>query len=104
MQNNKDLKIALFCGGAGTRMWPMSRVTFPKQFQSLIEGKSTFEMMVARLKKEFPMADIFPVTVRDNVAWIVKLAPQIPLENIIIEPQTRDTAAPAGLSPSLSTP
>lgn len=79
-------------------MWPMSRRNLPKQFQPLIEGESTFEMMINRLKPEFQMHDIFPVTTRDNVQWIVKLAPAIPLENIIIEPQMRDTAAAVGLS------
>lgn len=97
-KKDTDLKIALFCGGSGTRMWPMSRKNLPKQFQPLIENQSTFQMMINRLKSKFPMHNIFPVTVRDNVAWIVKLAPEIPLENIIIEPQMRDTAAAVGLA------
>lgn len=97
-KSESNLKIALFCGGAGTRMWPMSRKLLPKQFQPLIENESTFEMMVKRLTKKFPWHDIFPVTTRDNVQWVVKLTPQIPLENIIIEPQIRDTAAAVGLA------
>lgn len=97
-KKNNDLKIALFCGGAGTRMWPASRKDKPKQFQPLIENVSTFEMMINRLTSQFPVHDIFPVTTRDNVAWIVKLTPQIPLENIIIEPEMRDTAAAVGLA------
>ncbi len=97
-KSDSNLKIALFCGGAGTRMWPMSRKLLPKQFQPLIENESTFEMMVKRLTKKFPWHDIFPVTTRDNVQWVVKLTPQIPLENIIIEPQIRDTAAAVGLA------
>jgi len=96
--NSNDLKIALFCGGTGTRMWPMSRKSLPKQFQPLIENESTFEMMIKRLTKKYPFHNIFPVTTRDNVQWIVKLAPQIPLENIIIEPEMRDTAAAVGLA------
>ncbi len=98
MPNQPDLKIALFCGGSGTRMWPMSRKNLPKQFQPLIENTSTFEMMITRLTKKYPHSSIFPVTTRDNVQWIVKLAPEIPLENIIIEPEVRDTAAAVGLS------
>lgn len=98
MSNQPDLKIALFCGGSGTRMWPMSRKNLPKQFQPLIENMSTFEMMIKRLTKKYPHHIIFPVTTRDNVQWIVKLAPEIPLENIIIEPEMRDTAAAVGLA------
>lgn len=96
--NNSDLKIALFCGGSGTRMWPMSRKDLPKQFQPLIDGHSTFQMMVERLTIKYSPQNIFPVTTRDNVQWVVKLAPEIPLENIIIEPEMRDTAAAVGLS------
>ena len=98
MSKSNNLKIALFCGGSGTRMWPMSRKNLPKQFQPLIENQSTFEMMVNRLTSKFSSHDIFPVTTRDNVGWIAKLAPEIPLENIIVEPQMRDTAAAVGLS------
>ena len=96
--SKNEVKIALFCGGTGTRMWPMSRKELPKQFQPLIENVSTFEMMVARLTKKFPHNKIFPITTRDNVQWIVKLAPEIPLENFIIEPEMRDTAAAVGLA------
>ncbi len=93
-----DLKIALFCGGSGTRMWPMSRKNLPKQFQPLVGGESTFEMMIKRLTSKYPFSAIFPVTTRDNVQWIVKLAPEVPLENIIIEPEMRDTAAAVSLA------
>jgi len=98
---HKGLKIALFCGGSGTRMWPMSRKSLPKQFQPLIKNVSTFELMINLLKKEFAYHDIFPITTRDNVQWVVKLAPEIPLENIIIEPQMRDTAAAVGLAAAI---
>ena len=96
--NTTDLKIALFCGGSGTRMWPMSRKNLPKQFQPLIKNISTFEMMIQRLTAKYPYSSIFPVTTRDNVQWIVKIAQEIPLENIIIEPEMRDTAAAVALA------
>lgn len=98
MSKSTNLKIALFCGGTGTRMWPMSRKSLPKQFQPLIENQSTFEMMVRRLTTKFSPGEIFPVTTRDNIGWIVKLTPEIPLENIIVEPEIRDTAAAVGLT------
>lgn len=98
MPDTNEFKIALFCGGSGTRMWPMSRKNLPKQFQPLVENESTFGMMVKRLTKKFTYNNIFPVTTRENVQWIVKLAPEIPLENIIIEPEMRDTAAAVGLA------
>ena len=41
----------ILCGGAGTRLWPISRQSLPKQFYPLIDGKSLFEETVLRNKK-----------------------------------------------------
>ncbi|MEM3062645.1 MAG: sugar phosphate nucleotidyltransferase [Nitrososphaerota archaeon] len=92
------LKIALFCGGAGTRLWPASRESKPKQFQPLLGSQSTFQMMVKRLIKKFRPSDIFPVTGRENVGFVVQQAPEIPIENIIVEPERRDSLAAVGLA------
>ncbi len=98
MAGKTSLKVALFCGGAGTRLWPASREGRPKQFQPLVGTKSTFRMMVDRLTKGFAATDIFPVTGRENVGWVVEQAPEIPLENIIVEPERRDSLAAVGLA------
>lgn len=92
------MKIAILCGGTGTRLWPMSRVSQPKQFQPLVGKESTFQMMVRRLRKGFPIADIFAITPREYVGLVVKQAPELPLENIIVEPETRDTLAAIGFT------
>lgn len=34
----------LLCGGSGTRLWPLSRKSYPKQFALEIEGRSLFQM------------------------------------------------------------
>ena len=39
----------IMCGGAGTRLWPISRESMPKQFVSLVESKSTFQQVLARI-------------------------------------------------------
>jgi mannose-1-phosphate guanylyltransferase/mannose-6-phosphate isomerase len=39
----------ILCGGAGTRLWPLSRETFPKQFVSLLGARSTFQETVLRV-------------------------------------------------------
>ncbi len=98
MGNNQTVKIAIFCGGSGSRMWPASRSDKPKQFQPLIGGKSTFEKLVVSLEKEFGSTNIFPVARREFVGHIVSQAPHIPLENIIIEPEGRDTMAAIGFA------
>jgi len=96
--NHKDLKIALFCGGTGTRMWPASRRDKPKQFQPLVGHESMFQQAVARIKKGFPLKDVFVITGRQYVGHVVQQEPDLPLENIIIEPEMRDTTAAIGLA------
>ncbi len=96
MENHNDLKIVLFCGGTGTRMWPMSRRDKPKQFQPLVGEKSMFQQAVGRIKKGFPIKDVFVITGRHYVGLVVEQEPDLPLENIIIEPEMRDTAAAVG--------
>lgn len=95
-QNHKDLKIVLFCGGSGTRMWPASRKDKPKQFQPLVGETSMFQQAIARIKRGFPIKDVFVITGRQYVGLVVQQEPDLPLENIIIEPEMRDTLAAVG--------
>jgi mannose-1-phosphate guanylyltransferase len=76
----------------------MSRKNLPKQFQSLIGDKSLFQQAVDRVKKGFPMRDIFVVTGRDQVGLVLQQEPDLPLENVIIEPETRDMLAAFGFA------
>ena len=39
----------IMCGGAGTRLWPVSRESMPKQFVSLVGDASTFQQVLARI-------------------------------------------------------
>lgn len=97
-QNHKDLKIALFCGGTGTRMWPASRRDKPKQFQPLVGKESMFQQAVKRIRKGFPIKDIYVITGRNYVGLVVGQVPDLPLENIIVEPEMRDTLAAVGFA------
>lgn len=98
VSDHKDLKIALFCGGTGTRMWPASRRDKPKQFQPLVGRQSMFQQAVIRIKKGFPIKDVFVVTGRAYIGLVAQQAPDLPLENIIIEPEMRDTTAAVGFA------
>lgn len=97
-QDHQDLKIVLFCGGTGTRMWPASRQTKPKQFQPLVGTQSMFQQAVERIKKGFPIKDVFVITGRQYIGHVAAQAPDLPLENIIIEPEMRDTTAAVGFA------
>ena len=101
MQNHHDLKIALFCGGTGSRLWPASRRNKPKQFQPLIGSQSMFQQAITRIKRGFPIRDVFVVTGRQYVGLVVEQEPDISLENIIVEPEMRDSLAAVGFAASV---
>lgn len=91
------MKIVIFCGGYGTRMWPASRKSFPKQFFPIVKGKSFFQVTVNRFKKGFKPEDILVSTELQYVHFIREQAPEIPKENIIGEPERRDNLGAVGL-------
>lgn len=48
---SSNIKPVILCGGSGTRLWPLSRESFPKQFVPLIDGQSLLGLTVDRVKK-----------------------------------------------------
>lgn len=86
-------KIALImAGGHGMRFWPRSRRARPKQFLNILEDKTLLEQTVQRLKGYFNFNDIFILTTKALAEETSKICPDIPVENIIIEPEGRNTA------------
>jgi mannose-1-phosphate guanylyltransferase len=79
-------------GGVGTRFWPLSRESNPKQFLKIIYDKSMLQMTVERLLPKIKMGDIYIVTAQSQVELTKKHLPQLPAENIIIEPFGMNTA------------
>ncbi len=79
-------------------MWPASRKDKPKQFQPLVGKESMFQQAARRIKKGFPIRDVFVVTGRQYVGLVLQQEPDLPLENVIIEPEMRDTAAAVGFA------
>jgi len=78
-------------GGSGTRLWPMSRTVFPKQFQQLLGEQTPFQHMVELLSQVLPAEKIFVQIIPEFTHFVREQAPQIPAENILIEPSRRDT-------------
>jgi mannose-1-phosphate guanylyltransferase len=101
METNTRMKAVIFAGGVGTRMWPLSRKKSPKQFEPIIEGKSTLQLAVDRLRPEFAWEDIYISTGAAYVDVIKAQLPAIPAENIIGEPVMRDVAPAVGYLMSL---
>jgi mannose-1-phosphate guanylyltransferase len=88
----------IMAGGGGTRLWPLSRKAKPKQMLQLIDERSLFQVAVERLGDLFPPERILVVTVADQAAALQQQAPDIPVENYLIEPMARGTASVVGLA------
>lgn len=93
MMNANDYYAVIMAGGGGTRLWPLSRKAFPKQMVPLFDGKTLFEIAVERLDGFFDPNHIFVVTIAEQVKALSELAPQLPVENFLIEPMPKGTAA-----------
>ncbi|MFM2179223.1 MAG: hypothetical protein RL015_3321 [Verrucomicrobiota bacterium] len=82
----------ILAGGSGQRFWPISRDALPKQLLKLFGDKTLLEMTVDRLDGLVPIENILILTNKQQEATVRKLLPQLPKENIIAEPEKRDTA------------
>src|SRR3989344_3922190 len=91
------MKAIIFAGGAGTRLWPLSRSNSPKQFKNYIHEKTMFQLAVDRLVPEFSFKDIFVATGVHYKNELLSQVPDLIEENIILEPSTRDIGPAVGL-------
>lgn len=84
--------IVIMAGGSGTRLWPLSRKSKPKQFQSFVSEKTMIEETYDRVKNLVPEGHIFVSTTTEYRPLVLEKIPQISQENIIVEPESRNTA------------
>lgn len=81
-------------GGIGSRFWPMSRTTYPKQFLDILNtGKTLLQSTYERFLSFIPNENIYIVTSEEYVSIVKEQLPQLPEENIIGEPERKNTAA-----------
>ncbi len=88
----------IMAGGGGTRLWPLSRQSTPKQMLRLAGNRTLFEIAVARLEGVFPPDRVMVVTIADQAEKLRALYPEIPQDNFLIEPMPRGTASVVGLA------
>lgn len=88
----------IMAGGGGTRLWPLSRQTRPKQLLSLFDERSLYQASVQRLSGLIPPERILVVAMPDLARQLHAQTPEIPYENFLQEPAARGTASVVGLA------
>lgn len=86
------LTALIMAGGEGKRFWPLSTKSTPKQFLSLVGDKSLIRQTVDRILHLIPIENIYVVTGEAYAEQTLEHIPELPKENLILEPVGKNTA------------
>jgi mannose-1-phosphate guanylyltransferase/mannose-6-phosphate isomerase len=93
----------IMCGGSGTRVWPESRESLPKQFIPLIGPKSTFQMLLDILRRDEVFAAPIVITNKEYRFRVAEQLEQVGASaEIVLEPVRRDSGAAVAVAAELS--
>lgn len=88
----------ILAGGTGTRLWPLSRQSRPKQALNLIGQRSMLQHAIERTMPVFGRDHIVVVTRSEHLEVLQAQAPELPVDNFIVEPEGRGTAPAIALA------
>lgn len=88
----------VMAGGSGTRFWPLSRRSRPKQFLALAGDTPLLAATVGRLPPLAAPRETYVVCGPKHAAAARRMLPALPRENFIVEPCARNTAPCVGLA------
>jgi mannose-1-phosphate guanylyltransferase len=88
----------IMAGGRGARFWPRSRESKPKHLLDIVSDKTIIRETVDRISPMIPPQKILVVTGESHAQELIRQLPEIPQENIIVEPVGRNTAPCIGLA------
>jgi len=91
-QEKPELFAVIMAGGVGSRLWPLSRKNYPKQFLDFLGDGTMISKTINRLKGLVPLNNIFVVTNKVGANLTQKCVPELDEKNIIIEPAGKNTA------------
>ena len=93
----------IMCGGAGTRLWPVSRESMPKQFVPLVGQESTFQQVLARISDPALFARPIVITNADFRFVVAEQLRERGVEaDIVLEPLRRDSGPAVAVSAVLA--
>ena len=92
----EHLHTVILAGGSGTRLWPLSTPSFPKQFLPLPNGNSLIQESLARVAPLVSPEQTWVVTGRSMADLVHEHLPSVPLPHILGEPMGRSTAPAIG--------
>lgn len=100
----RKIKPIILAGGVGTRLWPLSRKSYPKQFSKILEKESLLQLSLGRVKSSKNIEFLNPsILTNEDFRFIVREQCNeisIKPDSIIIEPISKNTG-PAILAASL---
>ena len=91
-----ELYVLIIAGGRGTRFWPRSRRNLPKQCLPVHGELSLLQATVRRVERVVPPERIFIVTAAEMADAVREHSLDVPTENILVEPEGRNTAPCVG--------
>jgi mannose-1-phosphate guanylyltransferase/mannose-6-phosphate isomerase len=93
----------IMCGGAGTRLWPVSRESMPKQFVPLIGAQSTFQQVLGRIADPDLFARPIVITRSDFRFVVAEQLRERGIEaDIVLEPMPRDSGPAVAVAATLA--
>ena len=93
----------IMCGGAGTRLWPVSRESMPKQFVPLVGEHSTFQQVLDRIGDATLFERPIVITNSDFRFIVAEQMRECAIEgDIVLEPIRRDSAMAVGVAAALA--
>jgi mannose-1-phosphate guanylyltransferase len=93
----------VMAGGAGKRLWPLSREKRPKQVLKILDGRTLLECCFERLAPMFDSRNIIVLTNTEYADIVRESLPGLLFNNVIAEPAVRDTAGAIGLAATVLT-
>src|SRR5712692_5764672 len=88
--------VVILAGGSGTRLWPRSRQQHPKHLLELVTERSMLQETFDRVSDAVPATRILVVTEQSHADIIRQQLPELPPDNVLVEPARRGTGPAIG--------